>query len=671
MWLLTILFLIISSYTIFDKNLYFLGVILFSLSVFLLKEHDFSKKKVLIAISIFIIGCIYKNIHIQSPFNGGTLTGIVIKSSSNYIIVFDGLERFYVPLENNTINIFSIVQIDGSKPSFFSSNVKYENGFNFQTYLNNSGIYRQIYPKMYTQLFNSYINCSTYFNNVISLYNSEKSKEIVSLLFFGETDYLSQFYISLKNFGLSYIFSSSGIFLSFIKSKIVSFLSEKIGYKKAQIISMILLAPILFIKIDSFIVRRIVLSFLVNTILYKYLSKIEKISLIYSLLLIDKYAINQSAFYIPLTIVLFMNFSSLYLKQKAKYLKNFYQSIIVYLIMIPFLASFNNSLNLLTFLLNIAFLSIFKYQYLFLYPSLLMLKIPFIEKVLDFEYDIFSFSGFKYFSINFPEMNINLSIFYYLFLIIFIAYKEINFKRIYKVGLIGFTSILIINLMPITQTIFNEVSFINVGQGDATYIRYNNKNYLIDTGGNVKDDLATNCLIPFLRKKKVYYLDAVFITHYDIDHYYALDSLKKNFIVKSVYDYNNFTQYNGNLIVYNLNSKFNEFVEENSRSLVYHFSISNFSFLIMGDATIEIEKNIINEFPNLKVDYLKVGHHGSNTSSSYEFLKSLSPKEAIISCGVNNIYHHPHEEVINNLNKLKIKIRRTDKEGTISYIFCR
>ena len=87
------------------------------------------------------------------------------------------------------------------------------------------------------------------------------------------------------------------------------------------------------------------------SILYKYLSKIEKISLIYSLLLIDKYAINQSAFYIPLTIVLFMNFSSLYLKQKAKYLKNFYQSIIVYLIMIPFLASFNNSLNLLTFLL--------------------------------------------------------------------------------------------------------------------------------------------------------------------------------------------------------------------------------------------------------------------------------------------------------------------------------
>ena len=268
-------------------------------------------------------------------------------------------------------------------------------------------------------------------------------------------------------------------------------------------------------------------------------------------------------------------------------------------------------------------------------------------------------------------MNIYLSIFYYLFLIIFIAYKEINFKRIYRVGLIGFTSILIINLMPITQTIFNEVSFINVGQGDATYIRYNNKNYLIDTGGNVKDDLATNCLIPFLRKKKVYYLDAVFITHYDTDHYYALDSLRKNFIVKSVYDYNNFTQYNGNVIVYNLNSKFNEFVEENSRSLVYHFSISNFSFLIMGDATIEIEKNIINEFPNVKVDYLKVGHHGSNTSSSYEFLKSLSPKEAIISCGVNNIYHHPHEEVINNLNKLKIKIRRTDKEGTISYIFCR
>ena len=96
-----------------------------------------------------------------------------------------------------------------------------------------------------------------------------------------------------------------------------------------------------------------------------------------------------------------------------------------------------------------------------------------------------------------------------------------------------------------------------------------------------------------------------------------------------------------------------------------------FKFLFMADADKEVEKSIIEKYNLKDIDFLKVGHHGSNTSSSYEFLKKLSPKEAIISCGVNNIYHHPHEEVINNLNKLKIKIRRTDKEGTISYIFCR
>ena len=109
-------------------------------------------------------------------------------------------------------------------------------------------------------------------------------------------------------------------------------------------------------------------------------------------------------------------------------------------------------------------------------------------------------------------------------------------------------------------------------------------------------------------------------------------------------------------------------VEENSRSLVLWFSLGGKKFLLMGDAPVEIEENIMSEYKDLDCDYLKVGHHGSDTSSSLEFLKYVSPKEAIISCGVDNMYGHPSDKVLQNLNTLKIKVRRTDLEGTIEYL---
>ena len=87
----------------------------------------------------------------------------------------------------------------------------------------------------------------------------------------------------------------------------------------------------------------------------------------------------------------------------------------------------------------------------------------------------------------------------------------------------------------------------------------------------------------------------------------------------------------------------------------------------MGDASKYIENLILNKYGSLDVDILKVGHHGSKTSSSFNFIDALRPKEAIISCGKNNKYGHPSIEVINILSYFDINIRRTDIEGTIVY----
>ena len=87
----------------------------------------------------------------------------------------------------------------------------------------------------------------------------------------------------------------------------------------------------------------------------------------------------------------------------------------------------------------------------------------------------------------------------------------------------------------------------------------------------------------------------------------------------------------------------------------------------MGDATKYVEKEIMKNETSIPCDVLRVGHHGSNTSTSEEWIKFVTPEEAIISVGKGNRFGHPNKEVITVLNKYNIPIRRTDIEGTIVY----
>ena len=92
-----------------------------------------------------------------------------------------------------------------------------------------------------------------------------------------------------------------------------------------------------------------------------------------------------------------------------------------------------------------------------------------------------------------------------------------------------------------------------------------------------------------------------------------------------------------------------------------------YSFLFTGDAPVSIEKQILEDNPGISCDILKVGHHGSDTSTCAEFLDALKPKEAVISVGYKNHYGHPKKEVVERLEERGIRIRRTDEEGTITY----
>ena len=117
--------------------------------------------------------------------------------------------------------------------------------------------------------------------------------------------------------------------------------------------------------------------------------------------------------------------------------------------------------------------------------------------------------------------------------------------------------------------------------------------------------------------------------------------------------------------LYFLNNK--DYSNENNNSSVIYTELNNYKFLFMWDASITTEKEILDKYNLPNIDVLKVGHHGSKTSSSKEFINEINPKYSIISVGKNNRYGHPNKEVLDNLEDSKIY--RTDEDGSIMFKF--
>ncbi|MCM1991983.1 MBL fold metallo-hydrolase [Oceanirhabdus seepicola] len=233
-----------------------------------------------------------------------------------------------------------------------------------------------------------------------------------------------------------------------------------------------------------------------------------------------------------------------------------------------------------------------------------------------------------------------------------------------------------------------KVHYIDVGQADAILIEQEGKYMLIDAGNNDDKEI----LLSYLKSNGVKRLEYVIGTHPHEDHIGSLDAVIEKFEIgkvlmpkvthttKTFKDVvsetkkkglkfttpkigDTFELGEGKFTVLAPNSS--EYKDLNEYSIVIRFEYGNRSFMFTGDAEAHSEKEIINNGLELRSDVLKAGHHGSRSSSSNEFLKKVKPKYAIISCGKDNDYGHPHKEIIERYNKLGIKMLRTDKLGTI------
>lgn len=228
-----------------------------------------------------------------------------------------------------------------------------------------------------------------------------------------------------------------------------------------------------------------------------------------------------------------------------------------------------------------------------------------------------------------------------------------------------------------------------MGQADSILIQVNNKNLLIDAG-NYEDG---NKVVTYLKKQGVKKLDYIIATHPHEDHIGGMSFIIKKFDIGQFYapKKTNTTKTFEQMVsaLKNKNIKINQakngvslnlgsntrceilapnsnnYDNLNNYSAVIKLSYGSTNFLFMGDAEKISEREIIESGANISCDVIKVGHHGSSSSSSIEFLDLVSPKLAIISCGKNNDYGHPHKQTLDNLKQKNIIIYRTDLNGTI------
>lgn len=606
---------------------------------------------------------------IKPTYNKNSYSGIVYTVKENYFLFNSGGERLYVYSKGHSYDLGDYLTISGKKEELDFTVL--ESGFDFKSYLNKKGVFSSLNPKHIEVKWHNFIRINESREKALSHFNNEERSIVGAILFSdGGESATSE---SLTNLHLARFLSASGLYIGLFALGLNYLLKLFLKDKHAEIITISILAIYLVFTIPKFSVFRVVFLLLLKWInkhpLKKKFTYLEVVSFGGLIcLLFDHFLALQDSFILGFGIpIISYLIRHIYPSEKIK--SYLWRSLTIYLFFLPFEIMYYHKVVVLSFPLQIISTPLF--LLIGIVSLLCFFRIPLysVDKGL-----IFLLKGYTgiikplSFGLLMPEFNVGLLIIYYAIYVIYLYYLTIGVRPIQRWLSIGMVVITSLYAIPIENRLTSEVSFVNVGQGDFTLIRHHQKTILIDTGGLTYNDIANGTLIPYLRKKRIYKIDAVFITHYDYDHYGALENLQKEYKVANVYDYYSSFPISVNGITFNnYNIYGTTSNEENDRSLVLSFNILNKDFLIMGDAPSWIENKIMNDYDKIPCDILKLGHHGSDTSSSDRFIQYTSPEIAIVSCGKNNKFGHPSKSVVNTLNKYHIPIRRTDLEGTITY----
>ena len=651
------------------KNIYFLIVLLCCISIIRVL-FILNKKEINVSENMHIYAIVTKIKHDKKR------TIIDVKQGKKYRITF------YKQID---VSLGDKVLIKGKFNTPKSTTVF--NTFNYRKYLLSKKIMlvsNEATITIKSKNNNLFYSFKTLIKNHIDKY---KSKAYLKAFIMGDTSLIEEDIMSnYKTLGISHLFAISGMHVSVFILLIDKFLKK---YKVKDIIIIVFLLLFLFITDYSESLLRCSTFFIVS-----YLNKVLKLSIkniylilisAFFLLLINPYLIYSIGFLFSVIITFFIILSNKLIKNQTYVKKLFIMSLICFLASVPILSFYFYKINFLTLVFNIIFIPFVSYlifplgliTFLF-YPldNIYMFFLNLLEGLSSF------FQNINFLSFVIAKLNIFIIFIYYLTLFL-------SIKRNKKILVIYFIILLInINIKYFIRE--DSITFLDVNQGDSNVIIFPfGKTILIDTGGLYlsENSISKNKIIPYLSSIGISKIDLLILTHGDYDHMGEAINLVNNIKIEKVIfncgEYNNLEKELIKVLdkkkikyyscikelnidknkLYFLQTK--EFDNENDNSNVIYTELNGYKFMFMGDASITTEKEILNKYNLPDIDVLKVGHHGSKTSSSKLFINEVNPKYSIISVGKNNRYGHPNDSVLDNLKNSKMY--RTDRDGSIMF----
>lgn len=599
---------------------------------------------------------------------------ISLKSKERIIVTYKYTSKVF-----NNLSYGDKIKVTGVLKEPSTNNIF--NNFNYKKYLYNKKIYYIIEASKIDKIQNNNNHIYTIKNLLYTRINSLKSSNYIKALLFGDNKLDKEIKTSYQINGISHLFSVSGFHINFITSIIYFYLDRVTYNKKIKYITVdIFLVLYLLLCNTTSLLRCTVMNILlsINHLLKLDIKKIDIVLLTLILcIIINPFIIYDIGFIYSYTISFFLILYKNKYKTNNKLLKIIYISLISFLVSLPINIYTSYEINFLSIILNIIIVPIVS---LILLPlSLLTLIFPILDNILYLITSILEkislyTSNINIFKQVLSKPSIILIIIYYLVIILILSKN----KHYYL--------ILILLIFHKTIPLYNsnlEVVMFDVGEADSMLISTPSKkvNILIDTGRGID----INNIIIYLKSIGISKLNYLIITHGDEDHIggalYLIDNFKVDNVILNKGDYteleveliihlkNKNIKYTNNInkipllgsYMYLLNTK--KFSNENDNSIVTYFEYQKYKFLFMGDSSSKTEEYLINNYNLTNISFLKVGHHGSNTSSSPLFINKITPKVSLISVGRNNFYHHPNKEVLTNLSNSVIY--RTDINKSI------
>lgn len=653
------------------------------------------------------------------------------ESFSKYIVSVRNVDNRSIPKEKIVLNISGSRDLGIGETIYFNGELKLpkENTnprlFNYRLNLMTEKIYTAMSIKDHSIKEVDGINIAFRYrvksnfidvvSNTFNTYLSQKNASLMTGIFLGQSSYLSDEDIEIyRDMGLAHILAVSGLHIGII-SAFIFFVLSNLGIKRK--INVIITLSIIWlygylIGFPPSILRSSIMFTMLyySQLIYEPYDSINAISFaMFILLMIHPYYLFNVGFQLSFAatfsiIILGPRIRERFYPFKNKIIQSFSSILGVQIGLLPFQAYYVNHINILSIIANLMMIPMVSIALILGFLMIIFTHIPYIntlishilEEVLNFEAMILGhlqeipMNSLKIFS---PEI-MAIIIFY---LLLFVVFNIISIRKLkkpilkacvfYLIFLIGINTYLIIDDDSI------ELHFIDVGQGDAILIRTKTADYLMDTGGSLFGDynIAEGITLPYLEKLGINRLDALFITHFDADHSQGVPLLLENMNIGYIFStylpedeeiLNGIKSKDVQSIILREEDQLKlddtvaldiiwpkeiSSLNSNNKSLVSILKTEGANILLTGDIEKEGEYFIKDKI-HTSIDILKVPHHGSNTSSTDEFLQAIRPKDAIISVGRNNRYNHPSQDVLNRYDDMGIRVYRTDHMGLIRVI---